>query len=185
MITPKTYKNILSVVEKAQDASGQLHSLAGAISVSSIFDNSVYKPEYFKTYELVDPVTFASFGENSLWFMDSRILWTGDALREYFNAPCIVNNYMTAKTGEYIYKDSGLRYEINPGAARSQHLYGRALDIKISGISSDDARKEILSKQGSEPAFRFITAVELGVSWLHVDCRNTNKSDIFTFSQGG
>jgi hypothetical protein len=153
--------------------------------MSQVFDNAIYKPEHFKVFEVVDPITYSAYGDKSLWFMDSRILWTADALRDYFGKPCIINNYMTAKQGEYVYKDSGLRYQVNPGAERSQHLYGRATDIKIQGVSANDARQEILSKQKTEAAFRFITAVELDVSWLHVDCRNTNQPDILTFSKAG
>jgi hypothetical protein len=67
-------------------------------------------------------------------------------------------------------------------ATRSQHLYGRALDIKIQDVTAEDARKEIKAKWKVEPAFRFITAMEEGVSWLHVDCRNTNLNELFTFT---
>lgn len=182
MINFTNYKNVLSVCDKARDASGIMHSLTGAISMSQIFDNACYRPSNFKTYEYIDPITYAKYGEKSLWFMDSRILWTADAIREYFNLPCVINNYITAKDGD-IYKESGLRYDTALGAERSQHLYGRAVDIKIHGLSADDARKEILDKQKTEPAFRFITAIELDVSWLHVDCRNTESDTIYTFTK--
>jgi len=181
MLSLTALKNILNICDQARDISGQLHSVTGAISMSQVFDNAVYKPEYFKTYEVVDPITFATYGDKALQFMDSHILWTFDALREYFNTTIIINNYNNPKTGT-VYKDSGLRIKPVGTSARSQHLYGRAGDLKITGVSAEEARQEIIKNHRTSPAFRFITAIELGVSWLHVDCRNTNQDALLTFT---
>jgi hypothetical protein len=183
MLSPIYYKNMLAACKFVRESTGDLHSAVGTIDAAAIFDTAVYKPEHFRIDEIVDPATFATYGEKSLWFMDSRILWTADAIREYFNKPCIVNNYNIAKPGEYVYRDSGLRLEPVGAATRSQHIYGRALDIKIQGVLAGDARMEIKSKWKAEPAFRFITAIEDGVNWLHIDCRNTNSDQLLIFTK--
>jgi len=111
------------------------------------------------------------------------MLWTFDAVREYFDKPTIINNYIHAKAGQPVYKESGLRLAPVGAATRSQHIYGRAGDLKIQDVTAEDARKEIMARWRKEPAFRFITAIELDVDWLHIDCRNTNMEVLFTFSK--
>lgn len=184
MLSLKTFSNFLDSCKGIRDLSGSLHTATGSFEMLQILDTSVYKPEYFKTYELVPPEVFSVLGEKALALMDSRILWTFDAIREYFKAPITINNYTTAKPGEYIYKDSGFRVAPVGSAAYSQHLFGRAGDLKIKGVSAADARAEIKAKWKTEPAFRFITAIEDGVSWLHVDNRNNNTDQLLIFSKG-
>ena len=183
MLSLKSFTNFLDACKGIRELSGSLHSAAGSFEMLNILNTSVYKPEYFKIYELVPPDIYSSFGDKSLQFVDARIAWTFDAVREHFNAPTVINNYMTAKPGEYVYKESGFR-NIQVGAAtHSQHEYGRAGDLKIKGVSAEDARQEIISKWKTEPAFRFITAIELNVEWLHIDCRNTNQDTLMTFTK--
>jgi hypothetical protein len=185
MLSPKFYKNFLAACKDLRTTSGSVHSAAGAFEMLQIMDNSVYRPEWFKVYELVDPLTFNRYGDKSLQFMDSRMLWTLDAMREYFNRPIVVNNYMTAKPGVYVYKFSGLRLpdSLDNDADRSQHIYGRAGDLKVFELSAEEVRQEIKAKWKTEPAFRFITAIEDKVNWLHIDCRNTNSEQLLVFSK--
>jgi hypothetical protein len=185
MLSFSFHKNFLDVLRQTRDVSAKLHGISGAVEQSLMFEDACYKPEYFKAYEIVDPVTFSKFGEKSFQFMDARILWTADALREYFGKPCIVNNYITARPGVPPYKESGFRLAPVGAALYSQHLYGRALDIKIQDVPAEQARQEIISKHKTEPAFRFITAIEEGVDWLHIDCRNTLQDGLFIFKKAG
>ena len=54
------------------------------------------------------------------------------------------------------------------GTDRSQHRFGRALDLVPTEYNVDDIRNDI--KAGED--FGGITCIEDGVSWLHIDCRN-------------
>ena len=184
MLTLKSFTNFLNACKGLRETSGLVHSAAGSFEMLQILDSTVYKPEHFKPWELVPPEIFGAFGDKSLAFLDARILWTADAIREHFNVPAVVNNYNSARPEEYVYSDSGFRLSPVGAATYSQHLYGRALDIKLKGVDAETARIEIKAKWKSEPAFRFITAVELDVSWLHIDCRNTNSEQLLLFSKG-
>ena len=136
-----------------------------------------YKPKFFKTEELVDPDTFAAFGERSLMFLDIRVLKLIDAIRIYFNSPMTINNWHTGGG----FKNRGFR---NPkstvGASYSQHRFGRAIDFDVRGKSAEQVRQIILKNQHIYP-FTEITRMELGINWVHVDIAMTDQQNIFTF----
>jgi len=118
-----------------------------------------YKPDWFDIEELVPPSIIASIGENVAWLLlDVRIVWTADAIRNYFKKPLWVNIKG--------YPNRGFR-PWTPGKY-SQHNFGRALDGTVEGFSAEEVRQEILTHP-NEPAFRFINRIELDTSWLHVD----------------
>jgi hypothetical protein len=124
-----------------------------------------YKPKHFKIQEFVPPEVYAALGEKASLVMDNRMLITADTIREYFGKPVTINDWVFG--GERVL--SGFRAAgCKIGAAYSQHKFGRAFDIIIKEIPAEVARKEILSNRD---VFKYITAMESGVSWLHVDCR--------------
>jgi hypothetical protein len=170
MLTPLQYKNIRNVV-----ITGEGHGLLTSLNASLAFEQCIYKPIHFQVKELVSPSVYAQRGESALELLDSRIVWTFDALREYFNVPMIINNGKD-------YTQCGFRNDSEVGAVYSQHRYGRAGDLHCK-LNYDTMRKEIIAKWKTEQAFRFITAIELNVNWLHIDCRNTNRQELFTFTK--
>lgn len=134
-----------------------------------------YEPKYFLIAELVSKDTYRKLGSKALLTLDYRILKTADTLREFFCKPIKVNDWFTGGRRNY----SGYR---NPnctvGSVFSQHRFGRALDMIIKDVSAKDARKAIMSNQNHFP---YITAIEDGVSWLHIDCRAIVGSGIYLF----
>ncbi len=133
----------------------------------------MYKPKYFKAFELVPPHIYEKFGDKSFWFIDDRLLKLIDALRERFGSATI-NNYKYGGNREA----SGLR---TPGSSHykntSQHSFGRAADIIFSKVSAEYVRDEIKG----DPSF-FLNAagvdsitLEDGVIWTHIDIRNGSK----------
>lgn len=130
-----------------------------------------YKCKLFKIYELVDPVTYKARGQLSWELMDERLLRLIDKLRDTFG-PATINTWKWG--GKFRW--SGLRTPAcNIGARRSQHRYGRAVDMKFKNIKPAAIRKairldsEYWKKQG-------VCCVENGTkTWLHVDVRNTKK----------
>lgn len=136
-----------------------------------------YKPKYFDVREFVDKETYTKFGENSLMFLDNRLLKTIDGIREYINAPITINNWHNGGN----YDSRGLRRPSDKtGAEFSQHRFGRALDFTVKDKTAEEVRQVILAHQGEEP-FNEICAVEADVTWVHIDMRNVNSNNIFVF----
>ena len=88
-----------------------------------------YAPIHFTVKELVDPDTFSVLGDSSLWLFKPEALWTLDAIRKFFNAPVLVNNW--ASGGNFKYR--GFRpSNCKVGATNSQHRLGNAFDFNCS-----------------------------------------------------
>ena len=140
-----------------------------------IFQNKpelYYIPKNFKTQEFVDKATYTKYGDASIWFIDARILITMDKIRDYFGKPITVNNWASGKDREW----SGLRTPKSPYYSQySQHSFGRAVDFLVSGVSAQDVRNEII-KNPWHDAFKYITTLEDGVSWVHADMRAHDKT---------
>jgi len=132
-----------------------------------------YELKHFKVQEFVDKTTYSVRGDKSIALMDWRMLWTADAIREYFGKPMTINNWHVG--GDRYW--SGVR---NPKSLNfskySQHTFGRALDFYIAGIDSSKIRKTILDNP-QEGSFQYITTLEDfdGMSWVHIDCRVLRK----------
>lgn len=136
-----------------------------------------YKPKHFLTRELVDKETFATFGESALMFFDVRLLKTIDGIREHFNKPITINNWHVGGP----YDSRGLRRPADKtGADYSQHRFGRAVDFNVREMSADEVRKYIIAHQNEFP-FNEICAMELDVSWVHIDFRNISHNGIYLF----
>ena len=132
-----------------------------------------YIPKHFKVQEFVDPDTYKVRGDAAISVMDWRILWTADAIREYFTVPLIINNWCYGGDRQW----SGIRYSNSPNYSQfSQHTYGRAIDFIIKGVDASNIRKEIINKP-NEKAFQYITTLEdfSGMGWIHLDCRVLRK----------
>ena len=67
-------------------------------------------------------------------------------------------------------------WDCETGATLSQHKFGRACDMVfldlVDGVNW--VRDSILTDT-DDPIFKYITCVETGVPWLHIDFRNWNK----------
>lgn len=119
----------------------------------------MYTPKHFKASELVPR------GYERYWLilMDERILRTLDAIREHYNRPVLVNHAGMQNRG-WRPPNSTV------GGKLSQHRFGRAVDLSVSGISAETVRNDIRSG-----LFPLITAIEKDVSWVHIDVRNVER----------
>ena len=135
-----------------------------------------YVPKYFELRELVPQGWYRKYGERLWCVFDERLLMTLDDLREAFG-PAIINNWHSGGS----FERRGFRPLAGAvGAALSQHRFGRAADITFSRIRADAVRRAILD----EPErFPHVTALEMGVSWVHVDVRphDRERHGIFIF----
>lgn len=136
----------------------------------------MYKCKYFKINELIPDSILKEFGEQKCWLLiDDRLLKTIDSIREKFGSTSINRKGISDQCG----------YRTN-GAKTSQHSNGRAADCHFSGnvqADYDKKREYILSHQNEFP---FITGIEIGVNWLHIDVgnREPNNGNIQTFTKG-
>lgn len=133
----------------------------------------MYRPKYFKIQELVDHPTYERRGEKAFELLDERALMMLDEVREHFGKPVTVNNWAWNPNG---FNYRGFRAHDCPvGASLSQHKLGRAFDFDVQGMTADEVRTEIIRARKEEGKFKYIGGLELGVNWVHMDCRNTER----------
>ena len=129
--------------------------------------DSMYIPKHFLAQELVPPEIYELRGQKSIELIDERVLITLDTLRETFGI-CTVNDWSFIPNGQFT--QSGLRtIHSEDYSATSQHTFGRAMDCKFDGYSSEYVRKEVIEYKDHFP---YITFIENDVSWFHFDVRN-------------
>jgi hypothetical protein len=135
----------------------------------------MYQCKHFGIKELVSPAVFSELGERA-WEIcfDDRLLITIDAIRDYFDLPCFINNWEWGG----IRKFSGFREALCPiGASYSQHRFGRAADMVVEGMVAEEVRQAIIKNR--KAYFPYITEMELDVDWLHIGCRNHTPLRVF------
>lgn len=138
----------------------------------------MYVPKHFKLHELLPPELYNELREQEGkgWrLFDDRLLRTLDQLKAVFPKGSItINNYFWGGNRRW----SGLR---TPGSSdysiTSQHSYGRAADCLFSAYDEAEVRQYIISNPDE---FLWIKGVEAGVSWLHIDCRNSDEMQVFS-----
>ena len=142
-----------------------------------------YTPKYFAVQELVDPETFKVLGSTALILFQAQALWTLDAIRAFYNAPVIVNNWHVK--GHFKYR--GYRpASCNIGAQYSQHRLGNAFDFNCNcKYSSQEIQQDIMYNPFRD-CYKYITAVENVGGWVHIDFRNRDKRNlgILYFNKG-
>jgi hypothetical protein len=132
----------------------------------------MYKCKHFKIFELTDPVIYKANGENAFAFFTEEIKQSIDAIREFFDRPVTVNNWIWG--GQFQWR--GLRSSMcNVGSLKSQHRIVdtrlcNAIDFDVKDLTAEQVRQEILNNQNI-PSLRFITRMEKDVNWVHIDCK--------------
>lgn len=124
----------------------------------------------FRNY--VPPDIFKVFGSKSCQFIDPKLIKIHEFLLQYFGVDVIINNYH--KGG--VLKERGYRVPNSlTGAPLSQHRFGRAIDITVSGLQSETAWNRIMADS--------LLFIQIGVTtiedikftargnWVHLDCR--------------
>ena len=107
--------------------------------------------------------------------IDSRVLGVLEALRTRYG-PITVNNWHWAGDREW----SGFRTSDSPFYSPfSQHSFGRAADCILMDCDVTEVIDDIMS---GDFYHRHLSALELGVPWLHFDVRaRQDTSQIITF----
>ena len=104
---------------------------------------------YFKIQELVDKKVYQIYGERAWKFFDISLLDTLLVLRENLNLPITINNWLWK--GKFTQR--GLRHNKSSivrnkdGIYLSAHLFGKAIDFDVKGMSAVDVREWILNNE--------------------------------------
>jgi hypothetical protein len=130
-----------------------------------------YKPKYFKLYELVPSDVYTERGDRAWQLLDPRLLYTIDHIRKYFGKMIVNDWYWGGKNQYRVWRPEGLKF----GAGYSQHKYGRAADLIPTETTTEKIRQYIIGNPHMD-GLEYLTALELEVSWLHVDCRLWDKA---------
>jgi hypothetical protein len=130
----------------------------------------------FTLAEFVPPDILEMSPVNGIWFLDPRIIAIAQFIRDRYGKPVTINNYLSGGS----YSLSGFRDPLSTvGALFSQHKFGRAIDVKVQGMTPQEVRADI---QENWPAFKAIgltTIEENTPTWTHLDCRHTGMQELF------
>lgn len=127
--------------------------------------------QYFSIKELVGKRTYKKYGERAWRFLDYRLLYALLIIREGIDRSITVNNWSFGGKRQ----QRGLRtivqqmiknYFYKNKLYLSAHLFGKAVDFDVKGMTSQEVRDWIVS---NERLFPFKIRLEDKVSWVHLD----------------
>lgn len=129
----------------------------------------------FYLQEFIDPDTYKRFGNSSIWFIDRKIINLAQFIRERLGKPCTINNWSSG--GKYQYSGFDPPGGFRKATSLSQHRFGRAMDLKVKGISPDEVREELITNFEIYERFG-LGAIEDGAfapTWCHIDVRESKE----------
>ncbi len=133
--------------------------------------------KYFKIQELVPKELFDLVHNDVLWgVFDDKLILSIDELKKTFNSGTMYINNWFWGLGR---SQSGLRTKGSTHySPTSQHSIGKAIDCVFSDYDREDIRTFI---KNNPDKFPYIRRLEGGVSWLHVDVKETGRDTIVEF----
>lgn len=135
----------------------------------------MYRPTNFILQELVPPEIYEARGERAWEFLNPLGLMSLQSVRDKFG-PVTVNNWHVGG----VYKESGLRsFGTSTGALYSMHRFGSAYDCKSASVTPKEMCEYILKNRKDFPMITAIENPAVTEGWLHIDCRNHPREDIW------
>jgi len=127
------------------------------------------KSKHFIIEELVPEDIFNKRGQRAWQLINPLLLKTIDTIKEKFpDGSMSINTWKW--NGSRV--DSGLRTPTSQYySSTSQHSLGNAIDAIFSKYNVEEVRQYILD---NPEEFPYIKGIELGISWLHIDVRNSD-----------
>jgi len=142
--------------------------------------------DYFCIEELVDKTVFDKYGETAWKFLDKDILACLLVVREGIGFPMTINNW---KWGGR-FSQRGLRHNMSALVKNktklylSAHIFGKAFDFDVQGMSAVDVRKWIVENEDLFPCKIRLERNMNGkpISWVHIDTMSDeSKPKIYQF----
>tara|TARA_R110001592_G_C13122204_1_gene745879 strand:+ start:295 stop:750 length:456 start_codon:yes stop_codon:yes gene_type:complete len=142
--------------------------------------------DYFIIQEFVDPLVYGKYGEAAWKFIDEKLLDCLLIIREELKSPISINNWNYG--GKFTQR--GLRHNMSPIVSSkdklylSAHLFGKAIDFDVSGMTSIEVREWI-----SKNAEKFPCKIRLErnlygkpINWVHLDIMSDDsKPKVYQF----
>ena len=121
--------------------------------------------QYFKVKELVCPHCYARWKEQSWQFLDTLWLWCLLVIRrDILKAPMTCNDASHTQRGLRCNMCELVKTKLGPYL--TSHLFGKAGDFIVKGMTAEEARKQIIANADLLPC---PIRVEKDVTWLHFD----------------
>jgi len=132
----------------------------------------------FNLSEFIDSKTYKKWGDASIWFIDPRIIQVAQFIRTRHNKAVTINGTLNGHTYNYSGFDPPGGYR--KASSLSQHRFGRAVDLKFSGMTVQEAYKDIMDNQDIYLKIGLTTVenIKFTKSWLHLDIRETRMDTI-------
>lgn len=127
------------------------------------------KSKYFKIQEFVSPAVYNKFGELAWQFIDEKLIDTMDFIKEKSGKTITVNNWPWKGNNT----QRGLRENICDivkektlldGLYLSPHIFGKAVDFDIKGMTAEDVRDWLFTLD-----LPYNIRLEIDVPWVHLD----------------
>lgn len=120
---------------------------------------------YFSAKELVCNHTYARWGERSWRFLDTQALHVLLILRrDIFNVPITCNHDSARQRG--LRCNCCEKVKGKTAVYLSGHIFGKAFDLTIQGMTAEEARRRIKACAYLLPC---PIRLEADVSWVHID----------------
>jgi hypothetical protein len=131
----------------------------------------------FWLWEFVHPDIYNQYPASiSLGLLDFRVIKTAQFFRDRYNKKVMINTWRNE--GGYI--SSGFRpFFDETGAKFSQHRFGRAADLKVEDMDSEEIREDIRSNFIEFRKNGLTTIESKTPTWVHFDCRITKRETLF------
>ena len=141
----------------------------------------MYRNQYFGIKELVSPIVYDKWGQNSWMFFNEEILRELDFIRETYYSPIIINNWSSGGN----LKQCGLRSnldEIVKGKTNKNQLYlsfhtlSKAFDLHCKYGHNEKLWQHCynLIKYKKLKYFKRLENYKNTNGWVHIDCANTD-----------
>ncbi len=132
------------------------------------------KSRYFEIHELVSESIFKKKGEAAWRYIPPALTEAIDTIKENFpEGTATINNYFWNGDRKW----SGWRTPDSPYySPTSMHATMQAVDIVFSKYSAETVRQHIIENPTMYPT---IKGLELNITWLHIDIRNTDEVMLF------
>ena len=140
--------------------------------------------KYFKPYEVVSKLVYTKYRDESIKFMDNRLLETLDVIREILGVPLVINDwYWGGKNQQRGLRENICQIVKSKGNTLylSSHCFGRAFDAVSAKMSAEQMRKKIVDNAYKLP---YPIRMESNVTWLHVDLNMLPNAPKITFFKG-
>ena len=137
--------------------------------------------KYFKPYEVVSKTVYTIYRDESIKFMDNRLLETLDVIREILGVPLVINDwYWGGKNQQRGLRENTCQIVKSKGNTLylSSHCFGRAFDAVSAKMSAENMRKKIVDNAYKLP---YPIRMESNVTWLHVDLNMLSNAPKITF----